>query len=119
MGQKMRGRRRRPASNRVASRAIYASSGHAGEIVRTSSPPPGLPAQPPAVPRRPPPPHGGADFALQNKLISQTLRDTIQMLYPVCKLALEVCDGIDWRVECLLGVTYCQARARCARCAMG
>lgn len=25
-------------------------------------------------------------------------------LYPACKIALEVCDGLDWAFECLLAV---------------
>lgn len=30
-------------------------------------------------------------------------------LYPACRLALEVCDGINWSVECKLAVAFCQA----------
>lgn len=29
-------------------------------------------------------------------------------LYPVCRLALNVCDGLDWSFECLLAVQVCQ-----------
>ena len=29
-------------------------------------------------------------------------------LYPACRVALEVCDGLDWAFECLLAVQWCQ-----------
>lgn len=29
-------------------------------------------------------------------------------LYPSCRLALEVCDGLDFAFECLLAVQWCQ-----------
>ena len=30
-------------------------------------------------------------------------------LYPACRLALDVCQGLSWRLECLLAVEFCQA----------
>jgi hypothetical protein len=50
-----------------------------------------------------------ADFALQEGLISEAVRDGAALFYPACKLALEVCDGADWAVECELAVEFCQA----------
>lgn len=50
-----------------------------------------------------------ADFALSVDLISQEDRDRVAMLYPACKLALQVCDGLSWAFECLLAVQFCQA----------
>jgi hypothetical protein len=48
------------------------------------------------------------DFALQNGLISQRIHDGIALLYPACRLALDVCNGISWSAECILAVTFCQ-----------
>jgi len=50
-----------------------------------------------------------ADFALQHDLISQSTHDNMMMFYPACKLALEVCDGYNFSMECLLAVQFCQA----------
>ncbi len=50
-----------------------------------------------------------ADFAVDNGLISSDTRDEILQLYPACKLGLEICDGIDFSMECALAVTFCQA----------
>lgn len=49
-----------------------------------------------------------ADYALQNKLISQGLHDRIQFLYPVCRVGAQICAGHDWKVECLLALQFCQ-----------
>jgi hypothetical protein len=29
-------------------------------------------------------------------------------IYPACRVALEVCDGLDFAFECLLAVQFCQ-----------
>ncbi|EFN52050.1 hypothetical protein CHLNCDRAFT_32614 [Chlorella variabilis] len=49
-----------------------------------------------------------SDYALMNGLIGQALHDRLKMLYPSCRLALEVCDGLDFAFECLLAVQWCQ-----------
>ena len=39
-------------------------------------------------------------------------------LYPACRLALDVCQGLDWRIECLLAVEFCQVLAAPCCCAV-
>lgn len=51
-----------------------------------------------------------SDYALKNGLIGEGMHSKLKMLYPACKLALEVCDGLDWAFECLLAVQFCQVR---------
>lgn len=50
-----------------------------------------------------------APFALQHDLIDKDLHDNIMSMYPACKFGLQVCDGLDWSVECALAVEFCQA----------
>ncbi|KAG7671065.1 hypothetical protein KSW81_004492 [Nannochloris sp. 'desiccata'] len=50
-----------------------------------------------------------ADYAVEHNLISSDTRDEILQLYPACKLGLEICDGLDFSMECALAVTFCQA----------
>lgn len=50
-----------------------------------------------------------ADFAYMHKLIGKSVHDRIMFLYPACRLALDVCQGLSWRLECLLAVDFCQA----------
>lgn len=49
-----------------------------------------------------------SDYALMNGLIGQAMHDNLKLLYPACRIALEVCDGVDWAFECLLAVQFCQ-----------
>jgi len=49
------------------------------------------------------------EYAYQNKLISENVRDGMSVIFPACRIALEACDGVNWRVECLLAVEFCQA----------
>ncbi|KAL4436655.1 hypothetical protein ABPG75_003794 [Micractinium tetrahymenae] len=49
-----------------------------------------------------------SDYALMNGLIGQGMHSSLKMLYPVCRLALNICDGLDWSFECLLAVEVCQ-----------
>jgi hypothetical protein len=49
-----------------------------------------------------------SDYALKNGLIGQGLHDRLKMLYPACRVALEVCDSLDFAIECLLAVEFCQ-----------
>lgn len=48
-----------------------------------------------------------ADFAYDNDLISASLRDRLNMVYPACRMALNVCNGINWAVECIIAVEFC------------
>jgi carboxypeptidase C (cathepsin A) len=49
-----------------------------------------------------------ADFALQNNLISQEWKDTIQWFYPACWLGCKICTATEFSVACLLGLEVCQ-----------
>lgn len=49
-----------------------------------------------------------ADFAADAGLITPELRDQLNEMYPSCRLALQVCDGLGVAAECLAAVMYCQ-----------
>lgn len=49
-----------------------------------------------------------ADFAADNGLITSDLRDQLNEMYPSCRVALQVCDGLGVAAECLAAVMYCQ-----------
>ncbi|KAI3426072.1 hypothetical protein D9Q98_008040 [Chlorella vulgaris] len=49
-----------------------------------------------------------SDYALLNGLIGQGLAEKLKLIYPACRVALEVCDGLDFAFECLLAVQFCQ-----------
>ena len=48
------------------------------------------------------------DFAVQNDLLSPSVRDAAMTLYPACKTALEACDAASWDAECVAAVEFCQ-----------
>ena len=48
------------------------------------------------------------DFAVQNDLLSPSVRDAAMTLYPACKMALEACDAASWDAECVAAVEFCQ-----------
>ncbi|PNW82448.1 hypothetical protein CHLRE_06g279400v5 [Chlamydomonas reinhardtii] len=49
-----------------------------------------------------------ADFALENKLISQGLHDSIQWWMPLCQWGAEFCDTHQWRFACIIALEVCQ-----------
>ncbi|KAG2492349.1 hypothetical protein HYH03_009297 [Edaphochlamys debaryana] len=49
-----------------------------------------------------------ADFALENKLISQGLHDSIQWWMPLCTWGAEFCDSHKWRLACTIALQVCQ-----------
>lgn len=48
-----------------------------------------------------------AEFAFENNLISEETRDTLNYIYPACRMALEICNGSSYAAECILGVQFC------------
>ncbi|MEW5315793.1 MAG: hypothetical protein WDW38_007198 [Sanguina aurantia] len=48
-------------------------------------------------------------FALQNKLISQSVHDGMQFLYPLCRWGANLCTSTGWDWVCGIALTYCQA----------
>lgn len=49
-----------------------------------------------------------SEYAFQNKLISERVKDGMEVIFPACRVALQVCDGANWRIECLIAVEWCQ-----------
>ncbi|GAX82651.1 hypothetical protein CEUSTIGMA_g10077.t1 [Chlamydomonas eustigma] len=49
-----------------------------------------------------------ADFALENKLISQPMHDSIKFWAPLCTLSTRVCNSLGWGWVCSIGVQVCQ-----------
>ena len=48
------------------------------------------------------------DYALENKLIDTSVHARIQLAYPACKYAINMCNGHDWAYECHAALAYCQ-----------
>ena len=49
-----------------------------------------------------------ADYALQEGVISQGTRDSIQWWYPACRWSINLCESYRWRWLCGLSMTWCQ-----------
>lgn len=48
-----------------------------------------------------------ADYAAQAGLISPQLQARLNSVYPLCRAAVGICNGLQWRVECRAGLQFC------------